>query len=469
MPNSVPTPPLFHNFTLPYKESDRVAALHASQILSNAPMELLEELAMLARLVAGTERGFVDIVKETTTYVLAHSCGFDGELERSDSFCATTILTPDEVMVVEDAREDPRFRNLSIVTGEPFIRFYAGAPILSPEGLPIGALCVTDSSPRTMSAEQIRGLKGLARAVTARLELTRTVGKLHDEQKKFKAFMDNGPTVSFMKDTQGRYVFANQRFLDTFDMGEGDLLGKRDLDLWPQSIAEPLVAHDRYVLSQNQMVELTEAGPTDKDGNATWWQSYKFAVPGDQKLLGGVAMDVTNLHRVQEKFRHLAGTDVLTGLPNRMELNESLQEAIDRRRSKGHLMALMFMDVDHFKKVNDDFGHAVGDQILIDFSSRVKSAIRHSDLLFRLAGDEFVVILENLKDAEEAETVARKIYEALKTPAMIDEHPHQISTSIGIAIIAKESRDPSTLLSQADHALYEAKRSGRGRYASISV
>ncbi len=469
MSNSLSAPPLFHKFVPPHNEEERLAALRASKILSNAPIHLLNELALLARLTVGTERGFVDIVKETTTYVLAHSCGFDGELPREDSFCSTTILTPDQVMIVEDATKDPRFRNLSIVAGEPFIRFYAGAPILSPEGLPIGALCVTDSSPRTMTADQITALKALSMAVTARLELARAVEELSTEQQKFRAFMDNGPTVSFIKDVQGRYVFANQKFLDAFNMEAEEVIGKRDSELWPASVADPLIAHDRYVLSQNQAVELTEAGPVDSEGNPTWWQSYKFVVPSDQKLLGGVALDVTNLHQMQEKFKHLAGTDVLTGLPNRMSLNESLQQAMDRRRSKGELMALMFMDVDHFKLVNDDFGHGVGDQVLIGFASLVKSAIRHSDLLFRLAGDEFVVVLENIRDADEAETVAQKIQDALRAPLLIDGHAHQISTSIGIAIVSRESRDPATLLSQADQALYKAKRGGRGRYASVSV
>ncbi len=449
----------------PPDEAARLQALHATRILSEAPKDLLSELALLARLVAGAERGFVDIVKETTTLVMAHSCGFDGELAREESFCATTILTPDRVMIVEDATQDPRFKHLAIVVGPPYIRFYAGAPLLSPEGFPIGALCVTDSQPRQLTADQIQGLFTLSKALTSRLELKRTVSGLKAEQQKFMAFMDNGPAASFIKDAEGRYVFVNQRFLEAFQVTETEIIGKRDVDLWPAEIAEPLVAHDRYVLSQNERTELTEAGPVDAAGKPTWWRSYKFVLPGEPKLLGGVALDITSLHSIQEKLKRLAETDILTGLPNRMALDDSLKKALDRRRKKGHIMALMFMDVDHFKQVNDNFGHAVGDQLLIGFAARVRGAIRQSDALFRLAGDEFVVVLENLNAPAEAETVAKKINEALVKPLLINDHPHQMSTSIGIAIVNKEAKDPAGWMSVADDALYKAKRGGRGRYA----
>jgi diguanylate cyclase (GGDEF)-like protein/PAS domain S-box-containing protein len=465
MSNVPPPPAPAASFVAPPNEAARLNALHSSRILSEAPRDYLDEVAMIARLVTGVERAFVDIVKENTTLVLAHSCGFEGELAREESFCATTILTPDRVMIVEDATQDPRFKHLAVVVGEPHIRFYAGAPLLSPEGLPIGALCVTDSRPRKLSEEQIQGLATMSKALTSRLELMKAVDKLQAEQQKFKVFMDNGPMVSFIKDSEGRYVFANQRFMEVFRTSDPEVIGKRDSDLWPPEIAEPLIAHDRYVFEQNELTELTEAGPLDAKGHSTWWRSYKFVIPGEPKLLGGVALDVTSLHRIQEKFKYLAETDVLTGLPNRMALNDSLKKALDRRRKKGHIMALMFMDVDHFKQVNDGFGHAVGDQLLIGFAARVRGAIRQSDLLFRLAGDEFVVVLEHLNVPEEAETVAKKINEALAKPVIINDHPHQISISIGIAIVNKESKDPSGWISVADDALYKAKRGGRGRYA----
>ncbi len=464
MANPVSKPPLFRGFTVPDNEAERLEALRVSRLLQDAPMDLLEELAMLARLVTGAEQGFVFIVKESTTLVLAHSCGFGGELERGDSFCATTILTPDDVMVVEDATADDRFKDLSVVSGGPKIRFYAGAPILSPDGLPIGSLCVTDPTPRTLTSEQKRALAGLSRAVTARLELRLQVDRLEDEQRKFKAFMDHGPTISFIKDAQGRYVFANKKFLSAFSFEEEHILGKRDADLWPPAIAEPLVVHDRYVLSQSRSVEMTEAGPADAEGNPTWWQSTKFVIPGEQKLLGGVALDVSNLHRLQETYKYLAATDVLTGLPNRMSLNESLQETIDHSRKRGHLLAVMFMDLDHFKSINDSYGHAAGDEMLIEFTKRVQSALRHSDRMFRLAGDEFIVVLDNLQDEAEAGNVATKIQATLSAPMVINGHSLPISATMGIAYITRDIRDPETLLAKADHALYEAKRSGRGGY-----
>lgn len=465
MSSSVRKPTLFGSFVVPDNEAERLLALRTSRILQDAPMELLEELAMLARLVTGSERGFVDIVKESTTLVLAHSCGFDGELERSDSFCATAILTPNQVMVIEDASKDERFKNLSIVAGGPLIRFYAGAPILSSDGLPIGSLCVTDSRSRTLTAEQERALAGLSRAVTARLELRAQVERLEEEQRKFKAFMDHGPTVSYIKDGQGRYVFANKKFLQTFSVNERDILGKRDIDLWPPAIAEPLVAHDRYVLLHNHSVDLSESGPADAEGNPTWWQSTKFRIPGEQALLGGVSLDVSQLHRMQERYRHLAATDVLTGLPNRMSLHDSLQEAMDHSRKRGHLLAVMFIDMDRFKEVNDLYGHAAGDTVLIEFSKRVQSALRHSDRLFRLAGDEFIVVLDNLRDQAEAQGVASKIQAALKPPVVIDGHTLTVSATMGISFMSNDVQDSATLIAKADHALYKGKRHHRGGYA----
>lgn len=156
---------------------------------------------------------------------------------------------------------------------------------------------------------------------------------------------------------------------------------------------------------------------------------------------------------------------MLTGLPNRMSLHDSLQEVMDHSRKRGHLLAVMFIDMDHFKEVNDMYGHAAGDAMLIEFSKRVQSALRHSDRLFRLAGDEFIVVLDNLRDQAEAEGVATKIQAALIPPVAIDGHMLAVSATIGIAFMSSDVQDSATLIAKADHALYEGKRLHRGGYA----
>ncbi len=127
-------------------------------------------------------------------------------------------------------------------------------------------------------------------------------------------------------------------------------------------------------------------------------------------------------------------------------------------------MCVMFMDLDKFKSVNDTFGHESGDQLLVEFGLRLKRAVRHTDTVFRLAGDEFVVMLEGLQSAAEAEKVAQKILDAMKDPVHLAGQPFVASTSIGIAMLPDVETTAQALLAMADQALYEVKRTQRGQY-----
>lgn len=167
---------------------------------------------------------------------------------------------------------------------------------------------------------------------------------------------------------------------------------------------------------------------------------------------------------IQERLRRQAGTDALTGLPNRLGLESLLAQAIERARQRGLSLCVMFMDLDKFKVVNDSHGHDAGDQLLVEFSLRLKRAVRQTDTVFRLAGDEFVVILEGLNAPVEAEMVAQKILDAMKTPVMLGELAYPASTSIGLAMLPETEISAQALLAQADDALYAVKRSERGHY-----
>ncbi len=171
--------------------------------------------------------------------------------------------------------------------------------------------------------------------------------------------------------------------------------------------------------------------------------------------------DITALHEAREALEKLAHHDQLTGLPNRTVLDSLLDSGIKRARRGGHRLAVMFIDLDHFKEVNDTLGHAAGDALLIEASRRMSSLLRDSDALARVGGDEFVAILDDLAETRSASTVASKLMQRLLEPFKLNGHQATISCSIGISIYPDDAVQRSQLLSFADTAMYRAKTQGR--------
>jgi diguanylate cyclase (GGDEF)-like protein/PAS domain S-box-containing protein len=181
--------------------------------------------------------------------------------------------------------------------------------------------------------------------------------------------------------------------------------------------------------------------------------------------------DVSQRRQLEGQLREMALCDGLTGLANRRAFMESLEKAVSRSRRHGHSMALLFMDLDRFKQINDHFGHHVGDQALRAFAQRLACCVRKGDTVARLGGDEFTVLAEGIESAAQAEAMAHKIVAALRAP--LDIHGVLLHTSIGISLY-REPADASTFLRQADRAMYLAKHHGAGRegvatYVSIEA
>lgn len=162
--------------------------------------------------------------------------------------------------------------------------------------------------------------------------------------------------------------------------------------------------------------------------------------------------------------RQLAFTDVLTGLPNRVLFNDRLHHAFDAAKRNGKHFAVMFLDLDHFKHINDSLGHSVGDLLLKAVAERMKSKLRTCDTMARMGGDEFTIILENIPDIAAVETVAKKIIFAFNEPFVINEFTIQASTSVGVAMYDDHATNTDTLLKYADQAMYKAKSAGRNKY-----
>lgn len=182
-----------------------------------------------------------------------------------------------------------------------------------------------------------------------------------------------------------------------------------------------------------------------------------------------VASDITPVKAVQERLDYLAHHDALTDLPNRLHFLASLKRALLHADRNHAGVALLFIDLDHFKAINDSLGHAAGDQLLIEVAQRLRKTVRAEDLVARLGGDEFVVLLEHLRERDEAVGVARKLLADLGTPLQIDGQAITPQASVGIAMYPGDGLSAADLLEAADRAMYEAKRLGRHTFAFCPV
>ncbi|MDP4030605.1 MAG: diguanylate cyclase [Gallionella sp.] len=201
-----------------------------------------------------------------------------------------------------------------------------------------------------------------------------------------------------------------------------------------------------------------------KDGSSVWTEAiarfYRNEETG-QVEIHGVTRDISERKAAQEEIQHMAMHDLLTGLPNRMLLNDRLQQALVAARRDEGRVALMFLDLDKFKQINDTLGHDVGDQLLQQAAARMQECVRESDTVARIGGDEFIVLLRAVVDAHDAMVVAEKIRAALNRPFELMPHKLAISCSIGIALYPEHGNDGIELSKHADIAMYQAKEHGR--------
>lgn len=260
-----------------------------------------------------------------------------------------------------------------------------------------------------------------------------------------------------------RYLLVNGAYAAFLDIAENTVCGMR---------IDEVLSEERMNSGVRDRLEHCLAGETvcfqewrEKPGSGEKLYINILYTPlrKDNEITGVVVSghDITPLHEARQKLESLAHYDQLTGLPNRTIIDSLLDGGIKRAWRSGHRLAVMFIDLDRFKEVNDTLGHAAGDALLVEASRRMASLLRDTDALARVGGDEFVAILDNLAETRSASTVADKLMQRLLEPFELDGHQATISCSIGISIYPDDASDRSQLLRFADTAMYRAKAQGR--------
>src|SRR5439155_11265552 len=209
-----------------------------------------------------------------------------------------------------------------------------------------------------------------------------------------------------------------------------------------------------------------------KDGETIWCEWYHSCLLDEQGRIVSIlsfVQDVSSRIQAEERLQYLATRDALTGLPNRVLLQERLTQAIAKAKRAGQRVGVLFIDLDRFKNVNDALGHRIGDELLKRVTASLSAALRETDLLARLGGDEFMVIVEDFEDSSVLHRIAQKLQDAIAQPFEIEEHDIYVTSSIGIAVYPDDSDDPEGLLKHADVAMYRSKELGRNTYQFFDV
>lgn len=319
-------------------------------------------------------------------------------------------------------------------------------------------------------AEQDASLAALNASLEQRVEqrtreLQQALAQLQAGERRLRTIADNLPALISYIDREQRLQFLNATFLPWMGLDAKAALGQRLPELIePVDYAARQRHLDRALAGERVGFDVEAVGGDGQRRQLRVEYLPDLLEDGTVAGIYTLASDVTAAKLVEQHLDRLSRVDTLTGGPNRRALEERLPEALARARRSGQGLALLFLDVDKFKQINDALGHAAGDAVLREFAHRLASCVRATDMVARLAGDEFVILLEGLHEPAEAELVARKVLAAMAPPVPLPGGPQPVSTSLGLAYSRAGDAEPAELLARADQALYAAKAAGRGTF-----
>lgn len=296
-------------------------------------------------------------------------------------------------------------------------------------------------------------------------ERKRAEEALRESEERYRALTENTYDLISEISIDGRYLYLTPNYKDVLGYETSEFLGKRVTDFIHPEDRPAVMTGFRRVFEHFALGQVVYRN-MHKNGELRWFEStgktYQ-TVTGELRVVF-VSRDITERQRYEETIRHQAFHDALTGMPNRLLLKDRLTLAMAHAKRNRQMLAVLFLDLDRFKLINDTLGHATGDQLLQRIAMRLKECVREDDTVARMGGDEFTLLLPEITQAENAAKVAHKILEAIRQPLDIGGHELYITTSVGIVLYPNDGEDAETLLKNADTAMYRAKEKGRNNY-----
>ncbi len=313
----------------------------------------------------------------------------------------------------------------------------------------------------------------LWRCAGLKRQLRRKTRELQQTEERLNTILDSADACIYIKDMQLRYTYGNRKLCERFGRAIEEIIGSDDSVLFPEDMLDAIRAADLRVIELGRRVVYEEEIPSKSGTGMDVFLSIKIPLrgPGGEiTALCGISTDITEQRKSQQEVERLVYYDALTNLPNRRMLLEQLEIATLEYRKTGAISAVLFIDLDKFKNINDEKGHDVGDAVLCTVAERLQRLVQQGDMVARLGGDEFVLLLRELgKEKSQAEARALAIAEraraSLSDTLTVNDEAYFTGGSIGATLIDSRRKNPNDILREADTAMYQSKDAGRNRVA----
>lgn len=450
-------------------EEQRLALLHTLDLLDTAPEKEFDAIARLAGAVTGCPTGVVNLADRNRMWIKAIFGEAAPETPRYAAVCDTTIRR-DALLMIEDMTCDPRFDHLPAVAAG--LRFYAGLPFhaVGEDGVRrvMGAICVVDTVPRGLTDEQRQGLIDLA-ALTEALIASRRIARkavehavtLERQQRIFRQAERMARIGWWRLNLDDERVEWSDGVFRIHDLDPSQHPSlKTAIDFYPPEARAVVSQSLSHALETGQSfdmeVDFVSARGIERRvrsmGEVEW-------VDGRPAAVIGVFQDVSQEYALSQELRRSADSDPLTHMPNRAVFNRTLEAAVAAARAHATPLALVLIDIDDFKRVNDTFGHPAGDEVLKTIARRLRAPWLKECCSARLGGDEFAVIVDDPALLADAAALVARLEDALRVTTAVDDRTMETGASVGMALF-EPARFASLrdFIHAADTSLYAAKR-----------